>query len=164
MNASAGLPPALSFLDAASIVPDLDATSLEDAIARLTDRVADRLGLPNTVRAHLLSTALAREAEASTCLGAGLAVPHGELPEGLPLAGALGLMRRGLPAAPGDEEPVRCVFLLATPTDRRDEHLQALAAIARHVGRNPELREALAAAQDGGVAHQLLSTRPGAVS
>lgn len=99
---------------------------------------------------------MAREAEQSTCVGGGLAVPHGELPEGSPLCGAMGISRRGLDLATPDGVPIHCMVLLATPRDQRDRHLEVLAALARAIGADPNIQRQLYAAATPAHAYEIL--------
>lgn len=94
-------------------------------------------------RSVLLGSVLEREAETSTCLGEGLAVPHGILPEGQPMLGVMGLSRRGLALPTPDGRPLHCLVLLATPSGERDRHLEVLAALARTIGSDPAVQEQL---------------------
>ena len=74
---------------------------------------------------------VARERLGSTGLGEGCAVPHARVPGlGRTLAAFLRL-RRGVDFDAPDHEPVDLVFGLLVPDESTDEHLQALAAIAR---------------------------------
>ena len=84
-----------------------------------------------------------REAQASTCLGGGLAVPHGILPSGYPMVGAMALSREGLGFETPDGRPVHCMVLLGTSPEERDRHLQVLAALARTIGVDPAFQEQL---------------------
>jgi len=86
-----------------------------------------------------------RELTRTTGIGNGLAIPHGKC-VGM---GALA-MAIGKPASPMDFEaidgqPVRLVVLLASPTDRTSEHIQALARVSKLMAMD-ELREKIYAA------------------
>ena len=74
---------------------------------------------------------VARERLGSTGVGDGCALPHARVPGlGHTLAAFLRL-RRGVDFDAPDQEPVDLVFGLLVPDESTDEHLQALAAIAR---------------------------------
>jgi mannitol/fructose-specific phosphotransferase system IIA component (Ntr-type) len=94
-------------------------------------------------RDALLKSVMTREGEASTCLGGGLAVPHGILPQGTPMAGVMAISRDGLPFDTPDGVPVHCMVLLGTAVDERDRHLEVLAMLARRAGGDPVFREEL---------------------
>ncbi|MFI5243837.1 MAG: PTS sugar transporter subunit IIA [Gemmatimonadales bacterium] len=88
----------------------------------------------------------AREAEVSTAMGAGLAVPHGrtDLVPGIRVSAGLATGVRDYEAPDG--VPVRVVFLVLTPTAAIGQHVKFLARIAR-IMHEPESRAALVAAR-----------------
>ncbi len=69
-----------------------------------------------------------READSSTALGHGIAVPH-VVRDGAPSTAALVVPARALSVATPDEAPVRAVVVLVSGS--RDEHLRNLALVAR---------------------------------
>ncbi len=146
----------IDFLDEENIVVNLEASTKEEAIARLTDLLIHSHHLDDLDRDAFLTSVYERESQASTCLGAGLAIPHGILPEKSRMVGVMGLSREGLPFETPDGKPVHCMVLLGTPPDERDRHLQVLASLVRVVGREEELREALFAADTSAHAHDIL--------
>jgi len=99
---------------------------------------------------------MARESETSTCVGGGLAVPHGELPEGTPMCGAMGISRRGFDLPTPDGMPIHCMVLLATPRDQRDRHLEVLAALARAIGSDAGIQRQLYSAATPAHAYEIL--------
>jgi Kef-type K+ transport system membrane component KefB/mannitol/fructose-specific phosphotransferase system IIA component len=120
----------IDFLQEEHIAVGLEATSKEQVIEKLTDFLIDSHHL-KVDRGALLASILGREAVLTTCVGGGLAVPHGELPEGQRMVGVMGLSRRGLRFNTPDGQPVHCLVLLATPPSERGRHLEVLAALAR---------------------------------
>lgn len=146
----------IDFIDEEHIVVDLDASEPRDAIARLTDLLVSTHSLAPSARESFLASVHDREAQLSTCLGGGLAIPHGILPPGAGMIGAMGINRRGLPFSTPDGEPVHCIVLLGTAPDERDRHLQVLAALARVVGTDPARRAALFAADTPAHAYEVL--------
>jgi PTS system fructose-specific IIC component len=145
----------IDFLREDNIVTDLRAASLEDAIARLADVLVDsnRLKVDRTL---LLDSILAREREISTCIGEGLAIPHGEIESIDGICGAMGISREGLPFATPDGMPIHCVIVLATPPSERDRHLEVLAAFARTIGGDREVQQRLYTAKTAAHAYELL--------
>ena len=136
-------PRLVDFLQEENIITDLRAATKEEAIERLMDVLIRSHHLSQVDRSALLRSILEREAEVSTCLGGGLAVPHGELPEGLPMVGVMGLSREGLYFETPDDRPIHCMVLLATPRGERDRHLEVLAALARTLATDPSLQQQL---------------------
>lgn len=146
----------IDFLQEEQILTDFEAETKELAIARLVDLMIHTHGLRGVDRNALLASVLDRESQGSTCLGGGLAVPHGILPEGEPLVGVMALSRRGLGFATPDGRPVHCMVLLGTAPDERDRHLQVLAALARTVGTDPAFQDQLVDSKSAAHAYELL--------
>ena len=99
---------------------------------------------------------LEREAQGSTCLGGGLAVPHGMLPEGEAMVGVMALSQTGLDFDTPDGRPVHCMVLLGTAPEERDRHLQVLAALARTVGSDRAFQDQLFQSKSPAHAYELL--------
>lgn len=98
-------------------------------ITQLIDVLAATGGLVN--RDAALDAVLKREAERTTGIGYGLAIPHGKS-DGCDRL----VMAAGKPAAPVDFQsldgrPVTFVVLLISPPDQTGPHIQALAKISR---------------------------------
>jgi len=146
----------IDFLQEEHIVTDFQASTLDQAISRLVDLLIRSHSLRGVDRETLLASVRAREAEGSTCLGSGLAVPHGLLPKGEPLVGVMALSREGLDFHTPDGRPVHCMVLLATAPDDRDRHLQVLAALARIVGTDRAFQEQLFDSKSPAHAYELL--------
>jgi mannitol/fructose-specific phosphotransferase system IIA component (Ntr-type) len=154
-------PRLLDFLHEEHIVTGLDARTKEEAITRLTDHLIRTRKL-RVDRDVLLQGFLDREAQQSTCLGEGLAIPHGPLPRGTEMVGVMGLSRRGMPLPTPDGRPVHCMVLLATPEGQEDRHLMVLAALARAIGTRRDVQEELYEAESPGHAYELLHAGEGA--
>lgn len=104
----------------------LDKVELFDELAR---RVAPHLG--GVDAATVVTELWAREREASTGIGSGIAVPHAELPG---LAGAVALLAVLQPPVEYgaiDGEPVELCFLVLVPTGGGREHLELIARVAQ---------------------------------
>ena len=149
-------PRLVDFLQEENITTGLRAENLEQAIEQLVDLLIRSHHLHGVERDALLRSVLDREAQVSTCLGRGLAVPHGDLPEGMQMAGVMGLSREGLPFETPDNHPVHCIVLLATPMGERDRHLEVLAALARTVGSDPAVQQQLYNAKSPAHAYEIL--------
>lgn len=122
-------------------LPSLDKPSfIKDLVARVV------AVLPAVDEKELLDRLLEREAQQSTGIGGGLALPHA-IVRGLErTALAVGRCREGLDFAALDSEPVDLLFLLLSPEDARDEHLRLLARLARIVSPEETLAELRSAA------------------
>lgn len=77
---------------------------------------------------EVAASALAREADGSTYISRGLAVPHARL-QGLPEAGVyVAQSDEGIPWA---EEPARLIILLVVPAEMPELYLQILSRLVR---------------------------------
>lgn len=110
---------------------------------RLLQELARRAATQLGVAAGDVAAALtAREALGSTGVGAGIAVPHAQLPQLTETAAWLVRLERPVAYDAVDGRPVDLVFLLLGPPAARADHLAALAAAARRL-RDPATAEAL---------------------
>ena len=132
----------IDFVHEEHILTNLQAATKEEAIEQLTDLLV-RSHPVHVDKRQLLESVLRREQQVSTCVGEGLAIPHGELPEGDAIAGVIGISEEGLDFDTPDGKPVHCIVLLATPPSMRDRHLEVLATLARTIGRDRSLRQQL---------------------
>ncbi len=148
-------PRLLDFLHEQHIVVPLQGHDKRDVIERLVDQLYATCDMP-LPREEFLDRVLDREAEESTCMGRGLMIPHGTLDAGERIRGVLGLSAEGLDLGAPDGRPVHAVFLLATPEDHRDRHLEILAALASTFARDPTLREQLYRARNAAHAYRIL--------
>lgn len=148
-------PRLIDFLQEQNILTDFHARTKEEAIEKLCSLLIQTNHLPPG-RDGLLATVLKREAEASTCIGNGLAIPHGILPEGQAMYGVMGLSAAGLAFETPDGRPVHCIVLLATPESQRERHLEVIAALARAIGKDPAIQERLFTAQTPAHAYEIL--------
>lgn len=116
-------------LSPARIRVPLMATDKRAAITELVDLLAADGALKS--RDATLEAVLRREAERTTGIGYGLAIPHGKSDGCTSL-----VMAAGRPAAPIeyqslDKKPVTFIVLLISPPDQTGAHIQALAKISR---------------------------------
>ena len=146
----------IDFLQEEHIVTDFTAPTKEIAIARLVDMLLRTHSLHEVDRESLLSTVVEREEQGSTCLGGGLAVPHGILPEGEAMVGVMALSRDGLGFQTPDGRPVHCMVLLGTAPEERERHLHVLAALARTVGSDRAFQDQLFESKSPAHAYELL--------
>ena len=146
----------IDFLQEEHLVTNFRAKNKEFAITKLVDLALTSHELPGIDRKAFLASVLEREAEASTCLGGGLAVPHGILPGSLPMMGVMAISREGLDFDTPDGHPVHCMVLLGTSVDERDRHLQVLASLARTVGTDAGFQDLLFNARTAAHAYEIL--------
>ena len=132
----------------------LAATEKTGVITELIDLLAASDALVD--RDAALDAVLKREAERTTGIGYGLALPHGKS------TGCRSLvMAAGKPAVPVDFQsldgrPVTFVVLLVSPPDQTGPHIQALAKISRLMNIE-EFRSAVAQADSAEALYQAIA-------
>jgi len=116
-----------------AIVAKLPAAERDVVITRLVDALISSGAADPSLRADLISRVLERERIGSTGFGKGIAVPHVKHKSVKKLAAAIGLAPAGLDFNALDHQPVYTVFLLLSPADKPDDHLQAMEVIFKHL-------------------------------
>lgn len=140
-------------LDRDGVAARAAASSKRQALAVVADVAARKLGLDAGRIQDLL---IEREAQGSTGVGQGVAVPHARLP----IDRMVGIfVRLETPVAfdAVDERPVDLIFALFAPeADGGVEHLRSLARVSRLL-RQGELREQLRKARTADALYALLA-------
>jgi nitrogen PTS system EIIA component len=118
-----------------AIIPSVTATTRDEAIAELIGALADAGAVADTSVQDFTDAIIAREAQASTGIGNGIAFPHARI-KGVknPIA-AIGCSRDGIEFNSIDAKPVGMVVLLLSNPDDPGEHLEAMEAVFKHVQR-----------------------------
>lgn len=119
-----------------AIVTELTASERDDVLAALVDALAAQDAMGGLSRDEVLEKLLERERKASTGFGQGVAVPHVKHPSITRIAAAVGLSRDGIDFDALDKKPVYSVFLLLSPGDQPEEHLQAMEAIFKNLSKD----------------------------
>ena len=116
-------------LDESVVKVDLKSLEKEECFEEMIDllvragRLSDRAGALEAVRQ--------REAQGTTGIGQGVAIPHGKHPSVPALTAALGVSKSGIAFDSIDGAKVHLVFLLLARNDDPGPHVRALAEIAR---------------------------------
>ncbi|MFC1758503.1 cation:proton antiporter [Planctomycetota bacterium] len=150
------LPRLLDFLDENHISVNISGDSKEAVIRSLAGHLYATKDRPSLEQEEFVNKVLEREALESTCLAEGLMIPHAVLEEGEELTGILGISSKGLDLGAPDGQPVHAILLLATPHDERKRHLEVLAAFARAITHDVNLREQLYHARNAAHAYNVL--------
>lgn len=145
----------IDFLQEENISTELHARTLDEALAELTQLLWATHRLDGGLRDGFLASVRKRETEMSSYLGEGLAIPHGELERGDAIVGVMGISREGI-RVEHSRDAIHCIILLATPRTHRDRHLEVLAAFARAIGGDRNIRQQLYEAKSPAHAYQLL--------
>jgi mannitol/fructose-specific phosphotransferase system IIA component (Ntr-type) len=118
-----------------AIVPDLKGTARDEVIVELVESLAAAGGVPSESVQDIAASVLKREAQATTGIGKGVALPHAKLKGIERPVGTVGRSAAGIDFAALDSKPVYSVILLLSSPDGPDEHLQAMETIFKHVQR-----------------------------
>ena len=119
-----------------AIVPELKAKTRDEAIAELVEALAQAGAISKKNEKDITKAVLAREAQATTGIGKGVALPHAKLKGLKKPIGTIGRSSEGIDFAALDSKPVYSVILLLSSPDNPDEHLQAMETIFKHVQRD----------------------------
>ncbi len=116
------------------------------AIEELVDLIIEAGDLPMSLRAHAIDTIAEREKIIGTGMENGVALPHGSTDRVDSIIGAIGIAPACVNFDSIDGEPASIIVLLLIPRKSFQEHIRAMAAIAR-VMREEGNRKALLAAR-----------------
>jgi PTS system nitrogen regulatory IIA component len=123
-----------------SVVPDLRSTDKFEALRELIRRA--RVFNAIDERTRFEDAVIARERQQTTGFGHGVAVAHGRVSGVSRVLIALGISRAGIVFESPDGEPVRLLFVIASPPHLSLDYLQALSTLVRCL-RDKEARDAL---------------------
>ncbi len=121
------------FLSRGTIIDRLRAADKKGAMRELVESIRDTHKSANLKVDEVLSALLKREKLGSTGIGGGVAVPHAKLEHLESILGAFGRSADGIDFSAVDGEPVHLVFLVVSPFDKADAHIQALQRIFQAV-------------------------------
>ena len=110
------------------MIMDLQATDKQSAIEEMVQRLYDEKIISNIE--EFKAGILAREAQTSTGLGDGVAMPHAKNAAVLQPAVLFAKSPQGLDYEALDGQPTSLFFMIAAPEGANDTHLQALAALS----------------------------------
>ena len=150
------LPRLLDFLDEHHISVNVTGTTKEEVIRSLAAQLYSTKARPSVTQDDFIERVLAREELETTCLTRGFMVPHAVLDAGEEMTGMLGISSKGLLLGAPDGQPIHAILLLATPEADRKRHLEVLAAFARVITGNVNLREQLYHARSAAHAYDVL--------
>lgn len=119
-----------------AIVPILKSTDRDGVVNELVDALIASGVCDKALREELITKVLDRERRGSTGFGRGVAVPHVKHRQSGRMAAAIGLSQRGIDFNSLDKQPVYTVFLLLSPEDRPEEHLQAMEVIFKNLSKD----------------------------
>jgi PTS system nitrogen regulatory IIA component len=141
------------WLDRGAIALKLHANSKRQALAGLAEVAARTLGRPAP---EIFETLNAREAEGSTGVGHGVALPHARLERLDGMRAVFARLETPVDFDALDGQPVDLMFALFAPDHAGVEHLRALARVSRTL-RRASLREQLRKTRTADAVYALLS-------
>jgi len=114
-----------------AIVPELKSAERDGVIRELVQALVAAKALAPGDSEAIAKAIISREKNGSTGFGKGVAVPHVKHPGVKKTIGAVGRSTVGIDFAALDQAPVFSVFLLLSPPQNPDGHLQAMERIFR---------------------------------
>ena len=112
-----------------ALIPNLTATERDDAVAEIVDALIKAKAVRPELRDDFIKAIIRRENRGSTGFGHGVAVPHVKHPEIEKMAVAVAVSQKGVEFNALDRQPVYSIFLLLSPEERPEDHLDAMEAI-----------------------------------
>ncbi len=114
------------FIVTEAIIPEVQAADRDGVIRELVQSLAAAGALPADAVDDVVAALIKREQNGSTGFGKGVAVPHVKHARVKQMAGAVGRSAGGIDFAALDHQPVYSVFLLLSPENAPQQHLQAM--------------------------------------
>jgi PTS system nitrogen regulatory IIA component len=114
------------FIVTEAITPQLAATDRDGAVRELIAALAQAGALPDDAVDEVVAAVIKREQNGSTGFGKGVAVPHVKHSKVKRMAGTIGRSPGGIDFAALDHQPVYMIFLLLSPENQPQQHLQAM--------------------------------------
>ncbi len=112
-----------------AVIPDLKAGDRDHAITEIIDALVEAGALNSELRDEFIKSIIKRENRGSTGFGHGVAVPHVKHPAIEQMAVAIAVSKSGVEFNALDSQPVYSIFLLLSPEERPEDHLDAMEAI-----------------------------------
>jgi nitrogen PTS system EIIA component len=141
------------------IIPELKAQDRWGAIRELSERLFEQAGFDPAARPTLLGRLHDRENRQSTGIGAGVGIPHAQVPGLAQVFAIMGRSVGGLEFEAVDDELVNLVVLFLVPEDQPHLRLEILSAIGKTLVQ-PKFRDQLLRAVSVDEMHSVLTGRP----
>jgi len=114
------------FIVSEAITAELKATERDGAVRELVTALATAGSVPASAVDEIVAAVIKREQNGSTGFGKGVAVPHVKHAKVKTMVGTIGRSPGGIDFAALDHQPVYTVFLLLSPENQPQQHLQAM--------------------------------------
>jgi mannitol/fructose-specific phosphotransferase system IIA component (Ntr-type) len=109
-----------------AIIADLKSTSRDEALREIVTALAAAGTVQESAVEEIVAALVKREKNGSTGFGKGVAVPHVKHAAVKKMAGGVGRSEAGIDFSALDGQPVYSVFLLLSPDNQPQQHLQAM--------------------------------------
>ncbi|MFG0275517.1 MAG: PTS sugar transporter subunit IIA [Phycisphaerales bacterium] len=119
-----------------AIIPALQSSDRDEVVSELVDALVSAGAAAEALRDELVKRVLERESRGSTGFGRGVAVPHVKHDDITEIVAAVGLSDPGVDFNSLDKQPVHSVFLLLSPAQKPEEHLQAMEIIFKNLSQD----------------------------
>ena len=119
-----------------AIIPNLVAVKREDVVKELLDALVASGKVSADMRDQFAKAIIARENKGSTGLNHGVASPHTKSAAVHTPMAAIGVSRGGVDFNSLDKQPVYSIFLLLSPEEKPELHLDAIQAIFSHLSKD----------------------------
>ena len=124
------------FIVTEAITPDLQATDRDGAIRELVNALAAAGAVAQDAVEEVIAALIKREQNGSTGFGKGVAVPHVKHAKVKQMVGMVGRSAGGIDFAALDHQPVYSIFLLLSPDNAPQQHLQAMNIVFSNLQRD----------------------------
>ena len=139
-----------------AVTTSLSASDRDGVIGELVDSLVAAEALSADHRDSVVSATIAREELGTTGIGNGVAIPHAKHPAVDRVVATVGVGDAGIEFGSLDGRPTRVFFLLVSPPDAPQDHLQALETVSRHLHED-SFRQFLSQAQTPEAIRDVLS-------
>lgn len=142
----------------ANLIAHLEAKDCPEARLKMLEHLVDK----DLINRDLLPSAQKaldqREAKMTTAMGGGFAIPHAAVSKLHQLVPLLARCPTGVDGKAVDGKPVKLFFLILSPADQAQAHLQTLAVVAKFFNRRG-MKKSLLEAKGAAEILSLLRTR-----
>ena len=127
-----------------NVIPNLDVSSKTQALQAMSDSASELAAIPADT---ILNALLKREKLGSTGVGQGVALPHTRIAGISRPVAMVARLKQPIDFESIDGKPVDIVFLLLTPDEEPNKHLNVLACFSRKL-RAPGVLDQMRVAKD----------------
>lgn len=135
-----------SYLNPNYIFTDLKATTKEEIIVEISERIAEENNYFNSRKAEIIESIIKRENEISTCMGEGVFIPHARIRDFNDFIIAVAILKEGVEgevAASHERDIIKVVFLIVSDVLKNKNILKSMSVISRIALKHPEIMEQL---------------------